>query len=1463
MTGSVIDRAQGRDKQAEKAGIRQRVFDWARGGESRSAKSYKYMAERVPVLGAALSPELRKDHKARKRADKDARIEFAKEERLKELRGERGQDKDTRHGAGGTPQSGADTANAEYLTKFTLELVDAIRRGQGRTSSGFDMLIREIVCRKEFIDGLKKPTVPTPLEELDTAYAERMYAVRQRLAQELSEGRVEDFDADRIDIIYSQMIGSRFKLDDKGNPIEQEDEQGNCVRDERGDKLYESLWTHETWPEGVALPPDAFFRFLENVAQRLSPGKEGEFIGSVLKQLSGTRSMDSENTQETNRRVLDGSYVDAYLESRTSIAIDMAADNFRQFVRAILLTPTNETVEGLGIPGTGHFVDVEGFGPCRPSQRQTVEDMMVRRAAAESVMEESAARVDAIDDEISEFRNERADAERLVERAEATVVEKTEQYDKVVKLKQLVAEGKAKATQKQIEDAERKATEEKDTAEQELVIARQRISEFNTRGLSLSARGARIEDEYTQAKEIFDTLSAELGGIQGTENGRFENVVRTYSENFKKHMLDCREVSTELIHELPNRAGEWLGNPVISELMKDTKKVLDRMDDCQQLFGIPSTEQGLRTKTAEQLDELLRARSITKAEYDAVIQERKGKGESEELFRYKLEAFDTKATALRTKVEGAELPDEVRKRMLTVVKAIETRKYPRASLEEMLVKIENKYSKPLGKAAEKSVEMLHKRTAENLGEIPQGQFVIARTIWEATKESWDPSPKVTVGKWQKFKDKWFWRLFTSEAWIGKSQGNFRGGRLRRLSSWGFGETVDDLKKRNWNKQVVGRNPITGKAHTYQHYPRWLRGLWKGALKAYLIGSFGVAWFTSPNEWMTTTPNGAWYKPWTYRIGTSTTGHWYNPFSWNAMPWRWSFNHFGNHFDRAPWEWWSPMQGELSNKRMINDSYDIPERLAEREDSYYTTAYGVTGEERLDWLRDNQVEHDNEGVLTFFQERRTLKHVRDVNELDDDDIANCSQETSAGSTSRAQPPPREENAEGTGEVAEGTNEVAEGTGEAVERPPATPGLVIPNSCRELGIESMDDVENWEPLAIEDEWESGNQFCCIIDVEYTVITDGLKLNRNMTNEFVDYLMAQEGTRATVDYDYMNEHTRQWVERGFLVSEQQERVMDNYNIADLGLVDFVFAQGRDRVGRLMLPLVAERGEHTEYLKPENREAFVTLWEEKTQARAGEGQTLQTRRVPVTDVMLEETFNEAMATARTNGWVEDTSEQYARRELRRELSEFDISDSMAYTLLAPTNQDIRELLTSFVDTRGARYRLNRYRLEEFVEELQRHKADGGNVSDYNPFSDPQGVRVQWAVDTGYINEVERFRGTGTERSGTELNAEAQQFYTIENDFNSMLDGTLERLFTDEGEDGQLLRSAFEGNREQTEMAIRAEWYRLLTSDIRRDVQHRTDYGLTVSGEGEEFAVQITDMGRARRGIERHTLSFVGRENE
>ncbi len=221
--------------------------------------------------------------------------------------------------------------NSTELETLNTKLTSAICKGYGRTANDSDVSIRSVVCSNEFIAAIENKQALTPLESIDTNFADGMDRTRKDLAAKLREAQANKHDVAitsmELELIYTTLVSPEAT-----NPND-----ANSNRNE--------------WQQ-------TFFAFVESTAQLVKPGEEGAFIGTVLRDLGSRATMTDAIAIGAQYAIADQQAINNYLQSKSEGAIGRVIDEFGSNVMLLLTTQKTELCQ-LGVPGIGHAQWVE------------------------------------------------------------------------------------------------------------------------------------------------------------------------------------------------------------------------------------------------------------------------------------------------------------------------------------------------------------------------------------------------------------------------------------------------------------------------------------------------------------------------------------------------------------------------------------------------------------------------------------------------------------------------------------------------------------------------------------------------------------------------------------------------------------------------------------------------------------------------------------------------------------------------------------------------------------------------------------------------------------------------------------------------------------------------------------------------------------------------------------------------
>jgi hypothetical protein len=1323
-----------------------------------------------------------------------------------------------------------DAASTEggALTEFNKVFLDTLRRGQSRTEQGgsSDAMIRDVITSQPFINAISAGTIRTPLEDMDAEYRTDMGGTRAELARKLVRAREDraymlgDLTTHEVDIIYSTILGSEDK---------------NLVGTSPGAA---AIWTNTTMPEGLPKPPDAFFIFLESVAAREKPDDKGRFIGSVLKGLTVRRTfVDTQDT--TFRNLVDGEIINEYLHRSSAYAIDTAVESFHTAAVELLDTPTAQKTRILGMPGTGY---AEGFERERTQMRAWQEEARVQAATSQTNLE-SANRAHAT-------------AQGNVQKAQGDlgrVNELKKKADREGSVR-LAGGGVWRKDGPEIPAHIQAAKTQLQTAEGELRTAD---------GWVKTARSAKARAD-TELRRRTD----EVVKFEATANPT--EFARELARHFKSLLEDNRGAHTGF-DQVASSMEPRLPCLPITNLITRARELLDLMEETREHFN---PDQMAEEQLLESMDEGKRAQLLALADSEVpeagqlLMRHLTGRRrEDTATFGHLRGRFEGEMGKLAAEIDAAEIPDDVKERLRSTHRCMAGLRHTKDEISKQLDGIGADYAYPLGKAVKHAIRSLGEKSYRNLAGLREDERIVARMEYEKRSGDLRGLPGSREGWWTK---KWQWamyHLFTGKSWMGRDRQN--PGKLVWLYRKTLADPLSDLNPRNWFDVRHGKEP-SGKPYR-RKVPRVVDGAWGLTWRLYIVGAAlgGAAITTGPLEsgwsyvWPWNWPRAA-ARPITMLAETINGGPIYLPDSQDHI--------------YLPWSWFMPKEGDRHTRRVIADSFDIPERLAARGDDYYRNYWGVgtrkVGQEaddggmnaRLAWL----AKHPD--VMRFFQERTTLEMEVRVKEI-----------------SRAAHP-RPEHCSNS-------------------------KVAVPDSCKKLGLSTPQLISEYQPVANpKDGWKADGtnpdgspmQVCCTIEISSRKVQDGLKLNPTEADRFVDLLMAAERGGQAIDYAFLANSRKRWQDEWFLATPNEAAMTSKFRIYERDNVGFMVMQGAGAGAYLLSRCAPTKDAAPEFLREEHRDGFIGAWRaeiaaalkalpapqpvapapEATDSAAPGSAAPAPRQVtdPLTQRVPIEVLDAAFRKVHNQHpeWFEDTSVSYQRAQVRLQLPDFEIQNELVVDALT-TQGDLLAFVKQF-GTRSS-HRIAPERFEDFVQKLDMHRREGGKLEDYSPFSTAPGAggMVEWAVNSGFITPNETFSGAGSQAAGAgsaapaasgsaqrpagpaplpELAVDGQRFYAnpANGGFTNFFDAVRMGMFTDTGSDGNIARavlaSKFGNDRGRMESAIKEDMFRFLQSTSPADAVARG--GLTVSGAGAEMTVSPADMAKARASLRSHMRQAV-----
>jgi hypothetical protein len=317
--------------------------------------------------------------------------------------------------------------------------------------------------------------------------------------------------------------------------------------------------------------------------------------------------------------------------------------------------------------------------------------------------------------------------------------------------------------------------------------------------------------------------------------------------------------------------------------------------------------------------------------------------------------FAKKLGELKADIDASGLPPTLRARMTTLHDMIDSCSHEKGAIEGKAKLIMETYAYPVRAAAKKSVECFDERRFENLTDIPESQWIVARMIFESQSKGIESETGLkSDGPWKKgfqkvlgFISKEGGKRIVRRVWAHPWPLLFA-----RLPLTTSPKEDYEAARSPWTEKALGRNWRSETVDSF--FPRRIGGGLGAAIKIYVAGGFLLGHFASHDEVR-------WYNPTSYpapivhKIGMNPRvdeRHWYRPDTW-----------------------WRGLKGDERIVRVFDDSYDLPQKLTERPDSYFTSESGFNlgtqlssesdrkeANARLEWAR-GQPE-----VLRFMQER---------------------------------------------------------------------------------------------------------------------------------------------------------------------------------------------------------------------------------------------------------------------------------------------------------------------------------------------------------------------------------------------------------------------------------------------------------------------------------------------------------------
>ena len=968
---------------------------------------------------------------------------------------------------------------------------------------------------------------------------------------------------------------------------------------------------------------------------------------------------------------------------------------------------------------------------------------------------------------------------------------------------------------------------------------------------------ADAEQEAGIRKDEFDALAS--------LSGRAPIIADDLCEHFRSELISVTDARGELSGIATKMQGR-LVNPELASLLKPDRiaGICAQMEEVAALF--PDELQAV-DPNGTVIESIRLALHMTgQSEVANALgtpDARKREQGDDTAYEYKRTEFERKVSEFGHEIESAEIPEEVRVRLQTLHAAIVSRRYPASAMQAISTDIMNRYAYPVQKAASQTIENLGTRSGGNLVGITETQWMIARGVWES--QGTDLANPVLRGEGglQRLGQWLLWHATSPDAYRAK------GRWVNELPIVGYSGSMADIRA-GWKTKVVSRSP--DKRPVATKIPRPVAGWASFSLRTYAFVGMGVGAILGARP--------TWWNPTTYpAYGTRPlmAAMHIEPMTVESRS------------IIAPWTWTMGLKSDERVVRVLDDSYDIPEKLAERGAAYYQKAYGFgfpigdeTGAEgvkgRAEFLK-GQPE-----LIRFMQERsvndwRTKPmRVMEWTELSTGtDLSNPDVCTFIN-------PHQKKNDKGAGlsnvKPVPPNCEVIGWQGSDAKRKQA----VVSLSTKEA-------VGDYRPVAtLNDGWTPKNRVCCTISVHYEAIADGRVLNaapgtgdrivelintdlyeighdgKRVANEKGKRYIGNDG-RIKREYFDEPETVLRFVNEGILITQDQSEIMRRYKFAKVEDVDFMISK---RV-TVQVPLLSmcRRGENATFIKPENRDAFAELWMGKVRAEA------PSLNPVVDDVpadVLKKTLEQAVSEANAKGLTEDTTREFQRNEMGKRYSRLKLKEPALDVLVARSdinkNSDISAVIDGY-EAADSKYRINVDTSTEFVLMMAQGKpADFAGAG-----SDSPGPRAGFTISRGYVLMAsQETKAAPAEAESTPaqnavtaetVNTDADAFWASpENDgFNKFVSGNvIERLHTDKGGEGKIMAEAqtkaFGGSLDKMDHAIRNELYRVITSPD--EAGRRKDWGVGVSGEGKDAAAKVTSIMKARNGITMYVFNWV-----
>jgi hypothetical protein len=1176
---------------APKKKLRERVKDLGKAAVARIPLSQRvynpWRAERLQNLSdSKIQHEEETRVKARLKAEAEARGESQEETATKAKK------EDKKKVALGVD---AETTQGDYCAVLNDELDHAIVEGHRRlgAESGIaspEALIRTIVCQPQVIKAIREGHVKTPFEHVNDEYAGRngyegsMLEKRDDLADQLEEAVrnpnhiVKKLDGHDLDIIYVTLLGNPGmwitgrEMDEQNKRIEKHNE--DHPEDKRA--LLEAPKCG-FWDPAVPKPNEAFMLFLKQVAKRERAGSEGDFIGNVLKIL-GTKPSFGGMEGNTFTNLINIEWVNEQIGKEANRAIEAAVAEFSKRAFNVLTTPRNELEAETSMPGLGYARVTEVMlGAKQETLDRCVEVHETAKGElvdADNALNRAAREKKAYESQSKEGTDELAQAKDTLNQANT----------KMQDLADDVRAGRLAPTPE-----EAKALVDGIQAEQQVASGMIRTAEDKIAGARRGIAAAEADiASATQTKAFAEAAVKTTGAAAVAASNEFQALVsareevmgkvQALAEDFRHDLTKFKDEKGD-VESIPEKMANRFVNKEIAKALAEKRisELCSMMEEVTMHFPAEDPEASklnvvMLLETAATYEKMGNAEmaGMNRAQAKQIEEnakkklERKGEDLAHEYKKVEFDGKDAsgavkdpaggKLGAFLAEIESTELPDPVKTRMRTVHTMIASRKHSASDVTGEVARIKKDYAHPMRKAAQVTLDKYVERGFEDPTSISSVQWIIAKQILSAHSKGVKTPPMKTDSAWKiRFqtwgagvvilnKDNYFYR---TGRWLYQNilrsphrdiadMGSFLTSGWRSAwnppesteakPSWprrtvrGVGRFFRDGWRGSWGDKSVGRDPRGKPVETW--VPRPMTGALMLSIKTWFIYA-GIA-----GALLSASPQGK------------------NPFSYPGYISRPIANYFGFKGWRLdersyglPYTWGMGLKEDENVVRVKDDSYDIPEKLADRGEKYYRDNYGLgtvlDGEKddkqakaRLAWVT-KQPE-----VLRFLQERLITEErsvparvvswetLRTGDDYTNPDVCSVRKDPKKDEAPKAQP--AASSTPDASKAAEAPKAPEPANTAAMVGPQSAP---IPESCKNFGVtskervvlykhgkkqsaiqpEAMKKVERIVSLDtkekvfaskpfsdINDGATLENRVCCTISIQYAKIPDGRVIN-----------------------------------------------------------------------------------------------------------------------------------------------------------------------------------------------------------------------------------------------------------------------------------------------------------------------------------------------------------------------------------